>query len=119
MLRQLHLVLPAALLATALALAGFVATRWGLFLPAERSALVPLLVGNLLLCAVLAWRLTRSEIELQSERERSGKVIEAVQSGIVDLCIDNAQGNYYSERAKEILGYARDADLGSWPPMVQ
>ena len=116
--RQLHAALPAALVASSVALAAFLGAHWGLYPPAARSAFVPLAAANLLLAAVLAWRLTRSESELAAERERTGKVIEAAQSGIVDLAIDKGP-NTYSELAKEILGYPRDADTRAWPSMVE
>jgi len=55
----------------------------------------------------------RQELEFATQRQRLELVVRAAQVGIIDWDGATRKG-WYSERFKEMLGYATDADLSDW-----
>ncbi|MEW6688329.1 MAG: PAS domain S-box protein [Pseudomonadota bacterium] len=62
--------------------------------------------------------LKRMEQALARERERLALLLRASKAGFVDWdTVSDAQA--YSERLKEMLGYAPDADTSAWPSILE
>jgi PAS domain S-box-containing protein len=60
----------------------------------------------------------RYEMELALEHERLQLLVRATKAGFMDWDA-RADKQVFSERFKEMLGYARDADTSGWPPLFE